>query len=133
MNVDGLPTVPASHGARRWRDGEARTRALFREVNERIHELAAVWRSGADEKRPFVCECGNPECVQEIVLTGVEYEQIRARGNRFAIAVGHENPETETVVEEDERFAVVESYAVGGSRIARGTDPRSQLRLGVRP
>jgi hypothetical protein len=42
------------------------------------------------------------------------------------VALNHENPETEAIVEENERFAVVESYAGDSSRIARETDPRSQ-------
>jgi hypothetical protein len=44
----------------------------------------------------------------------------------FVVALDHENPETETIVEDNERFAVVETYAGEASQIARETDPRSQ-------
>jgi hypothetical protein len=55
-----------------------------------------------------------------------EYERVRAHATRFAVAVNHENPEAESVVEQNSRFAVVETYAGAASRIARELDPRSQ-------
>lgn len=109
---------------------EARSQALFREVNELIEQLAD--NGGAGRQGPFVCECGNPECGQAISLTRVEYERIRGYANRFAVALDHENPETETVVEQNDRFAVVESYAGEASRIAQDTDPRSQANTRAR-
>ena len=107
-----------------WRDKEARSQALFREVNEHIEQLAENF--GTDGQDLFLCECGNPKCTQAIVLTCAEYERFREHANRFAVALNHENPETETIVEQNERFAVVESYAGVASQIARETDPRSQ-------
>jgi Thioredoxin len=105
---------------------EARSQALFREVNERVEHLTE--NGSAFTRDSFICECGNPECTQPISLTRAEYERIRGYGNRFAVALDHENPETETIVEQNERFAVVESYAGAASQIARETDPRSQAR-----
>jgi hypothetical protein len=64
--------------------------------------------------------------MQSIELSRAEYESVRAHANRFIIALNHENPETEAVVEQTERFAVVETYAGAASQIARDTDPRSQ-------
>jgi anti-sigma B factor antagonist len=104
---------------------EARSQALFREVNERVKQLADTL---GGEQDSFICECGNPECTQPIALTSAEYDRIREHGNRFAIALDHENPETETLVEQNERFAVVETFAGEASQIARETDPRSQAR-----
>lgn len=101
---------------------EARNQALFREVNERVKQLADGF---GGEQDSFICECGNPECMQR---TRVEYDRIREQANRFAVALDHENPETETLVEQNERFAVVETYAGEASQIARETDPRSQAR-----
>ena len=106
---------------------EARSQALFREVNERIEEIAESF--GRDGQDSFICECGNQQCSQLIALTRTEYERIRGHGNRFAVALDHENPETETIVEQNERFAVVESYAGEASQIARETDPRSQAHV----
>ena len=110
-----------------WRDKEARNQALFREVNEQIERVAEDF--GADGHDQLICECGNPDCLQLIELTRGEYERIRGYANRFLVALNHENPETESVVEQNERFAVVETYAGAPSQIARETDPRSQQHL----
>lgn len=118
-------------GMCRWRDSVARSQAIFREVNERIEEVADVFGFDADGYESLVCECGNPGCVQRIELNRVEYERIRQHASRFVVAHNHENPETESIVEENERFVVVETYAGASSRIARDTDPRSQRRLRV--
>jgi hypothetical protein len=110
-----------------WRDDEARNQALFREVNERIAQIAE--RFGSDGQGSFLCECGNPKCTQAIRLSRDEYELIRAHANRFLIAPDHENPEAESIVAQNDRYAVVETYAGTSSRIARETDPRSQHQL----
>lgn len=110
-----------------WHDREARNQALFREVNERIEQLPEGL--GADEHDRLICECGNTDCTKPIELTRAEYERVRGYASRFIIALNHENPETESVVEQNERFAVVQTYAGASSRIARETDPRSQQRL----
>ena len=116
-----------------WRDKEARSQALFREVNERIEQLAGDF--GSDGHNPLICECGNPECTEQIELSPAEYEGVRAHASRFVVALNHENPETESIVEQNERFAVVETFAGETSRIARETDPRSQqhIRTSRRP
>ena len=110
-----------------WRDNEARNQALFREVNERIEQIATDF--GADRQDRLICECGNPDCTQQIELTVAEYEHVRAHASRFIVALNHENPETESIVEQNDRFAVVETYAGASSRIARETDPRSQQHI----
>jgi anti-sigma B factor antagonist len=111
-------------GVSGWRDKEARSQALFREVNERIEQIADEF--GSDGQNQLICECGNPDCTQRIELTPAEYEHVRAHASRFVVALNHENPETESIVEQNDRFAVVETYAGASSRIARETDPRSQ-------
>jgi hypothetical protein len=106
------------------RENDARNQALFREINERIEQLNAAFKM--DGREAFLCECGNPGCTQPIALTSAEYESIRGHATRFAVALDHENPEVETIIEQNERFAVVETYAGEASVIARETDPRSQ-------
>jgi len=115
------------HAASGWRDREARNQTLFREVNERIEQFAA--RFATDGHNRLICECGNPECTQQIEVTADEYDCVRAHASRFVVALNHENPETESIVAQNERFAVVETYAGAFSRIARETDPRSQHHL----
>jgi hypothetical protein len=110
-----------------WHDTDARNQALFRGVNELIEQSPEALRSDGHDR--LVCECGNSGCLQQIELTRTEYEGVRAHASRFVVALNHENPETESIVEQNERFAVVETYAGAASRIARETDPRSQQHL----
>ena len=97
----------------------ARNQALIREVNERIEQMLE------DAAHPeFLCECGDENCIQTLQLSIAEYESIRSAPNRFPITPGHEFPEVELVVEENERYAVVEKTGEAGE-VARETDPRS--------
>ena len=107
-----------------WREREARNQALFREVNERIEQVGESF--GTDGPSSFVCECGNRECTQTIDVSRPEYERVRAHASRFVVALNHENPEAESIIEQNSRFAIVETYAGAASRIARESDPRSQ-------
>jgi hypothetical protein len=107
-----------------WREKEARNQALFREVNERIEQVGEGFAT--DGPTSFLCECGNRECTQTIDLSHSEYERVRAHASRFVVALNHENPEAESLVEQNSRFAIVEVYAGAASRIARESDPRSQ-------
>jgi hypothetical protein len=101
----------------------ARNETLFREVNERIKDVS----DGDDtvSTTEFLCECGDPECIEPVSMTLVEYEEVRRNPKHFAIVPGHADPEVEVVVARNERFAVVEKTDPGAARIAVREDPRS--------
>lgn len=99
----------------------ARNQVIFREVNERIAELDGEW--GATGMNVYVCECSSQRCATELEITPTEYEQVRADGARFVVAPGHELAEVERVVEENERFLVVEKIGPAAA-VARDLDPR---------
>jgi 5-bromo-4-chloroindolyl phosphate hydrolysis protein len=99
--------------------GSTRRRTLWREVNERIRAVAE-----ASEHMEFLCECANLECAETLNLTVAEYEHIRSSPVRFPIAIGHDFPDVENVVEENERYAVVQKRGVAAEEAAR-LDPRS--------
>jgi hypothetical protein len=101
----------------------ARNEALFRQVNERIEEVNESL--GADEPSDFLCECGDENCTAPVSLTVAEYEAIRSNPTHFVIAHGHEVIDVERVVEQNERFTVVEKFMGEEERIAVETDPRS--------
>src|SRR5712691_6121523 len=65
--------------------------AIFREVNERIEELAETFDLKA-EPLDLVCECGNADCVKRITMTIAEYEAVRSESRQFAVFPGHEVP-----------------------------------------
>ncbi|MDQ3859575.1 MAG: hypothetical protein M3327_14220 [Actinomycetota bacterium] len=93
--------------------------ALFREVNERIREITT---SNGDAE--FLCECGDSRCAQPIAVSIDEYEAVRSVPTRFLIVPGHEIAEVEEVVQENERFAVVEKRPGLPVDLAAYTDPR---------
>ena len=98
----------------------AHNQALIREVNERI-ELVAE-----DAAHPeFLCECADTNCVEMIELSIDEYESIRSSPVRFPVKLGHDYPEFERVVEENERYVVVEKFGEAAG-VVKKLDPRSR-------
>jgi hypothetical protein len=100
---------------------DAREQALFREVNEQIEQLAVGFVEG---RHSYICECAKRQCTEPMELTCREYEAVREHANRFVVLPGHENAATETVVEQHDRYSVVETIAGEAARIARETEPR---------
>jgi len=82
----------------------AKNEILFREVNERLDDLATTWSKTTD----YLCECSETSCAEIIELTSDEYERVRSRATVFVVLPGHERPEIENVVEANERFMLVE-------------------------
>ena len=103
-----------------WRDRESETQADSRTHNEETARTTAA--DGL--MRSFECECGDHNCTCAIRLTAAEYESVRGYATQFAIARNHENPESEQVVSEHERFAVVETVSGVASMLARKSNPR---------
>jgi hypothetical protein len=86
-------------------DRLVRNQAIFREVNERIHELAEQFDL---ESAIFICECSTKDCGEFIALELDEYKAIRSSPTLFVVAPGHETLKVENVVETNDRYAVVE-------------------------
>ena len=103
-------------------DRVAKNEALFRAVNDRIRELGEKARP-LDEV-DFLCECGNGDCLQAISIRPDQYELVRSKPVQFIVARGHEKPEVERVIAEEDGFLVIEKLP-GEQEIARSTDPRS--------
>jgi hypothetical protein len=85
-------------------DGLGRTELLFREVNERIREIAG--RFGVLDVALFICECGQGSCAESIELSLEEYDALRALPGAFAMVPGHEAAD-EHVVERNRQYQVV--------------------------
>ena len=97
----------------------AYNQALMREVNERVEEVAGkAWLP------EFLCECADPECMETLELSLGEYDAIRTSPIRFPIKPGHDYPEFERILEENERYAVVEKFGEAAD-VVRKLDPRS--------
>jgi hypothetical protein len=101
-----------------------RNEVLFREVNERLRELGEGFTLVSEEAE-FVCECASSTCVERVQMPLPAYEEIRSDPKRFFVVKGHELPEYEKVVSEDEGYIVVEKLPGGPAGIAIRDDPRS--------
>ena len=99
----------------------ARTEALFRDVNERIAEVADRFDS---EDASFVCECDDPLCTHRIDTSLEAYEQAREDGATFLVADTHVNEDIERVVEDKRGFKIVEKVKPLIRRTVRQLDPR---------
>jgi hypothetical protein len=97
--------------------------ALFREVNERIEEVAESF--GLESQLDIVCECGDAACTERIALTRDEYTAIRKHPALFAIYPGHEAPDVETVVAKHGGYEVVRKHVGAPEALAEAADPRS--------
>ena len=101
----------------------ARNESLFRELNERINDVAGSL--GADDHRyEFVCECSDSHCTERLVLTRSEYDDVRADGTRFVLARGHATSEIEHVVKDVDDHVVIEKEGVA-AEISLRLDPRT--------
>ena len=105
---------------------------LFRRLNERLHTLATVASSTvppADARERFLCECSQTHCSRVLELTPGEYLSVRETNRRFLVfpEISHTDPSLETVVEQHERYWVVEKIGEAGeeaeSLAERDPDP----------
>jgi hypothetical protein len=101
-----------------------RNEALFREVNERIEEVATHSADSPDHLFDFLCECSNADCTLLLHLTHTEYERARGEPDVFVVAPGHELPEIEHVVARTDRYQLVKKEGEA-AEFAERRDPRS--------
>jgi hypothetical protein len=107
------------------KDRIAKNEALFRDVNERVRQIndRQAVATGTEALWDFLCECGHADCTQAMSLTLEEYERTRSNPVLFAVLPGHEQPEVERILEQGDRFLLVEKLPEE-QPIARLTDPR---------
>ena len=98
----------------------ARNQALCREVNERIESISET----AGELQ-LLCECADLDCTETMTMSVAEYERIRGSAVRFPVIPGHQLSEIENVVEENERYAVVQKRGKA-AEVSAKFDPRSR-------
>ena len=99
--------------------------AVFRQVNERIEELADTFGL-TNEKLDLICECGSATCSDRIEMDHREYEALRSDSATFAVVRGHEILDVEEVVQRRPAYDVVRKRAGDAKQVAEETDPRAE-------
>jgi hypothetical protein len=84
--------------------------AWCRDLNKRKVE----WMKSGDPAAGFRCECWRMDCGARIPLSGQEWQEVRSRANRFAVAPGHTTADVEEVVTEYRHFWIVEKHGKAG-------------------
>jgi hypothetical protein len=102
----------------------AKNEVVFREVNERIEEIASPDGRRDGHVYEFLCECSNLACNFLLPLTVSDYEEVRANPQAFLVAPGHELPEIENVIKRHPAYQVVLKHGEA-AELAREKDPRS--------
>lgn len=82
----------------------------FRDLNKR----KAKWMEDGHPAAGFRCECWQMDCAERIPLSGREWQEVRSRGNRFAVAPGHMAANAEVLVKKYRQFWMVEKRGKAG-------------------
>ena len=77
-----------------------RSQILFREVNEQVCEVVNPVAFPLE----FLCECSDQECTETMALDLAEYDRIRSHANLFLVALGHERPAVDRVIDQGEGY-----------------------------
>jgi hypothetical protein len=80
----------------------------------------------AGESAPFVCECADTDCWATVELTVDEFEQVHDVDDHYSVLPGHVMPEFETVVEQHERYWIVEKLTPAEVEERFVTDAKQQ-------
>jgi hypothetical protein len=101
----------------------AQNEALFREVNERVQDVAD--NLAIDHLREYFCECANADCSFRLTLTRSQYESVRADPTQFVVLPLHFTPEVETMAGEYDGYWIVRKTGEAGDYV-ESIDPRSR-------
>jgi len=81
---------------------QAENEQLLSEVNGRL---------GAEgDELALLCECGVEACVERFTVRLADYLRIRLWDSRFLLAPGHEDADSENVVERHKGWLVVQTH-----------------------
>jgi hypothetical protein len=101
-----------------------RTKALFREVNERLRDLSVSLGDGRLDSCELLCECGDDHCFAKLKVSAAEYERVRSDGTQFVVKPGHELLDVDEVVSRANGYWIVRKRTEA-AEIAEQHDPRA--------
>ena len=80
----------------------------FRDYNDR--RVAVEEHAIIAEPAPWVCECGDSDCIRALEATVEEFEAAHSAPDRFIVVPGHVYPDVERVVQQHDRYWIVEKF-----------------------
>jgi hypothetical protein len=95
--------------------------AIFREVNERIEDLAERFDL-RNHPLDLICECADENCRERISMTHSEYEELRSDPRQFAVSPGHVYGDIEEVVARREGYDIVRKTDGEAAEVAEVSD-----------
>jgi hypothetical protein len=101
----------------------ARNQSLYRSINEKILELNQTLAEAGIEDSEWICECADTDCTVRVAATLREYELVRSNPRTFIVSQGHLYPEVERVLNQNDRYMIVEKIDNAG-QIAETLNPR---------
>jgi anti-anti-sigma factor len=112
---DGVPTDVVE----RWMTRKQRivkNEQEFRDYNNRRMQLENADETDDQERLPFLCECGDRDCVEALMLTAAEFTEAHSAANTFVVKPGHVYPDVERLVAEHDTFGIVEKINMQPAR-----------------
>jgi hypothetical protein len=111
-------TPSRKEGTRRMHDTRpdveriAANEDFFRTLNEAITAAAQELHDDAadDVLYELMCECAVRNCSEMVQLTLEEYDRVRRYDGRFLVRPSHIVPQVEQVIEERDRYWVIEKF-----------------------
>jgi anti-anti-sigma factor len=89
----------------------------FRDYNNRRMQMEAGAATDDEDLLPFLCECGDRDCLKTLMLTAAEFSEAHSAGNMFIVKPGHVYPEVERLVAEHDTFGIVEKANMQPARM----------------
>ncbi|MCW2961805.1 MAG: hypothetical protein JWM25_629 [Thermoleophilia bacterium] len=83
------------------------SKARFRAMNERIRSQVDGF-DGAVDTYSLMCECALVNCQDMLELSRGDYDRVRSVISWFVVLPDHMIPPAEKVVEQNERFWIIE-------------------------
>jgi hypothetical protein len=105
---------------------KAENESRLRQRNEELQAHNAAYNWVDPPYADWLCECGDLDCTAPVQLTVREYESVRDVPTHFLVSPSHDHvePEIERVVEQNDRYWVVQKLGLAGV-VAQELDPRS--------
>jgi anti-anti-sigma factor len=84
----------------------------FRDYNNRRLQAEPVAATNDKDLIPFLCECGDRDCIEALMLTAAEFTEAHAAANLFIVKPGHIFPDIERILRDAGHFIIVQKITM---------------------